>query len=39
VVVATLHALAAEGQVKASAVTKAIAKYRVDPEAVDPRLA
>jgi pyruvate dehydrogenase E1 component len=39
VVVATLHALAAEGQVKASAVTKAIAKYRVDPETLDPRLA
>jgi pyruvate dehydrogenase E1 component len=39
VVVATLHALATEGQVKSSAVTKAIAKYRVDPEAVDPRLA
>jgi pyruvate dehydrogenase E1 component len=39
IVVATLHALAAEGQVKASAVTKAIAKHRVDAEAVDPRLA
>jgi pyruvate dehydrogenase E1 component len=39
VVVATLHALATEGQVKGSAVTKAIAKYRVDPEALDPRLA
>jgi pyruvate dehydrogenase E1 component len=39
VVVATLRALAAEGQVKASAVTKAIARYRVDPEAADPRLA
>jgi pyruvate dehydrogenase E1 component len=38
IVVATLHALAAEGQVKASAVTKAIAKHRVDAEAVDPRL-
>jgi pyruvate dehydrogenase E1 component len=39
VVVATLHALAAEGQIKGSAVTKAIARYRVDPEAADPRLA
>ncbi|MGH9183180.1 MAG: pyruvate dehydrogenase (acetyl-transferring), homodimeric type [Acidimicrobiales bacterium] len=39
VVVATLHALAAEGQVKESAVSDAIERYGIDPEAVDPRLA
>ncbi|MGI9120259.1 MAG: pyruvate dehydrogenase (acetyl-transferring), homodimeric type [Acidimicrobiales bacterium] len=39
VVVATLSALAAEGQVKEAAVTDAIERYGVDVEAVDPRLA
>jgi pyruvate dehydrogenase E1 component len=39
VVVAVLHALAAEGQVKASAVGQALERYDVDPDAVDPRLA
>ncbi|CAN5430624.1 pyruvate dehydrogenase (acetyl-transferring), homodimeric type [soil metagenome] len=39
VVVATLSALAAEGTVKASVVTKAITHHGLDPEALDPRLA
>jgi pyruvate dehydrogenase E1 component len=39
VVVATLAALAAEGQVKEAAVTDAIERYGIDPEAVDPRTA
>jgi pyruvate dehydrogenase E1 component len=39
VVVAVLHALAAEGQVKASAVGQALKRYDIDPEAIDPRLA
>jgi pyruvate dehydrogenase E1 component len=36
VVVATLAALASEGQVKESAVTDAIERYSIDAEAVDP---
>jgi len=39
VVVATLAALAASGEVKTEAVTDALARYGVDPERVDPRLA
>ncbi|HWH35934.1 MAG TPA: pyruvate dehydrogenase (acetyl-transferring), homodimeric type [Acidimicrobiales bacterium] len=39
VVVATLAALASEGQVKESAVTDAMERYGIDAEAVDPRLA
>jgi pyruvate dehydrogenase E1 component len=39
VVAAVLHALAAEGQVKASAVGQALKRYDVDPDVVDPRLA
>ncbi|MBA3302491.1 MAG: pyruvate dehydrogenase (acetyl-transferring), homodimeric type, partial [Acidimicrobiia bacterium] len=39
VVAAVLHALAAEGQVKSSAVTQALKRYEIDPEALDPRLA
>ena len=39
VVVATLAALAAEGQVKQEAVTDAIQRYGIDPETVDPRTA
>ncbi|HSH22614.1 MAG TPA: hypothetical protein VK975_00945, partial [Acidimicrobiales bacterium] len=35
-VVAVLSALAAEGQVKASAVDDAIVRYGIDAEAVDP---
>ncbi len=38
VVVAVLSALAAEGQVKASAVDDAIARYGIDAEAPDPLL-
>jgi pyruvate dehydrogenase E1 component len=38
VVVATLHALALQGDVKGEAVTEAIRRYGVDPEAIDPRL-
>jgi pyruvate dehydrogenase E1 component len=39
VVVATLAALAAAGEIKPEAVKDAIERYGVDPEAVDPRLA
>jgi pyruvate dehydrogenase E1 component len=39
IVVATLAALAAAGDVKAEAVTDAINRYELDPEAVDPRIA
>ncbi|MFZ6005470.1 MAG: pyruvate dehydrogenase (acetyl-transferring), homodimeric type [Actinomycetota bacterium] len=39
IVVATLAALAARGDVKAEAVADAIRRYDLDPEAVDPRLA
>jgi pyruvate dehydrogenase E1 component len=39
VVVATLAALAAAGEVKPEVVTDAIARYGVDPECGDPRLA
>ncbi|MBW3611412.1 MAG: pyruvate dehydrogenase (acetyl-transferring), homodimeric type, partial [Actinobacteria bacterium] len=39
VVVATLRALASEGQVKESAVSDAISRYGIDAEALDPRLA
>ncbi|MGH9275942.1 MAG: transketolase-like TK C-terminal-containing protein, partial [Acidimicrobiales bacterium] len=38
IVVATLAALAAAGEVKADAVTDAINRYELDPEAADPRL-
>ena len=38
VVVATLAALAAQGDVKPEVVTDAIARYDIDPEAVDPYL-
>ena len=38
VVVAVLAALAAEGEVKAEAVADAIARYDIDPDAIDPRL-
>jgi pyruvate dehydrogenase E1 component len=37
VVVATLHALAQEGQVKPEQVARAIQEYGLDAEAVDPR--
>jgi len=37
VVVATLHALAQEGQVKPELVARAIQEYGLDPEATDPR--
>jgi pyruvate dehydrogenase E1 component len=37
VVVATLHALAQDGQVKPEQVVRAIQEYGLDPEAVDPR--
>ncbi|MEA3018976.1 MAG: pyruvate dehydrogenase component, partial [Actinomycetota bacterium] len=39
VVVATLSALAKEGQVKQELVADAIARYGIDPEATEPRLA
>ncbi|MGH9085462.1 MAG: transketolase-like TK C-terminal-containing protein, partial [Acidimicrobiales bacterium] len=39
VVVATLAALAASGDGKPEAVTDAIARYELDPEQIDPRLA
>ncbi|MGV3758179.1 MAG: transketolase-like TK C-terminal-containing protein, partial [Actinomycetota bacterium] len=39
VVVATLAALAADGEVKPEVVTDAIQRYGIDPEAGDPRLA
>jgi pyruvate dehydrogenase E1 component len=39
VVVTTLAALAAGGDVKPEVVTDAIARYDIDPERVDPRLA
>ncbi|HEX8804021.1 MAG TPA: pyruvate dehydrogenase (acetyl-transferring), homodimeric type [Acidimicrobiales bacterium] len=39
VVVATLWALAQQGEVKADVVADAIAHYGVDPEKVDPRVA
>ncbi|MEO7429992.1 MAG: hypothetical protein ABIY48_11495, partial [Acidimicrobiales bacterium] len=39
VVVATLAALAEAGEVKAEAVTDAIRRYDLDPEAIDPRIA
>jgi pyruvate dehydrogenase E1 component len=39
VVVATLSALAAGGDVKPEVVTDAIARYGIDPERVDPRIA
>jgi pyruvate dehydrogenase E1 component len=39
VVVATLAALAASGEVKPEAVTDAIARYGIDAERADPRLA
>ncbi len=39
IVVATLSALAASGQAKEEEVAAAIARYGIDPEAVDPRRA
>ncbi len=39
VVVAVLHALAREGQVKETVVAEAVARYGIDPELVDPRVA
>jgi pyruvate dehydrogenase E1 component len=39
VVVATLAALAADGDVKPEAVTDAIARYGIDPDRGDPRIA
>src|SRR5438105_269241 len=39
IVVAVLQALAATGDVKPEAVADAIARYDIDPEAVDPRTA
>jgi pyruvate dehydrogenase E1 component len=39
VVVATLAALAADGEVKPEVVSDAIARYGIDPEAGDPRMA
>jgi len=36
IVVATLHALSLEGKVKPEVVSKAIATYGLDPEALDP---
>ena len=39
IVVAVLQALAATGDVKPEAVADAIARYDIDPEAVDPRIA
>ncbi len=38
VVVATLDALAVQGDIKREAVTDAIRRYDIDPDAVDPRL-
>jgi pyruvate dehydrogenase E1 component len=37
IVVAVLHELAEQGEVKAEAVAEAIRRYDIDPEAVDPR--
>jgi pyruvate dehydrogenase E1 component len=37
IVVAVLHGLAEQGEVKAEAVAEAIRRYDIDPEAVDPR--
>jgi len=39
IVVATLDALAVQGDVKKEAVTDVIRRYAIDPDAVDPRLA
>jgi pyruvate dehydrogenase E1 component len=39
IVVATLSALAQQGQVPAGVVARALEEYRIDPEGVDPRLA
>jgi pyruvate dehydrogenase E1 component len=39
IVVAVLQALAATGDVKPEAVADAIARYDIDAEAVDPRIA
>ena len=39
VVIATLAALAASGEVKPEAVTDAIKRYDVDPDVIDPRMA
>jgi len=39
VVIATLDALAAQGDIKGDAVAEAIRRYEIDPEAPDPRLA
>ncbi len=39
VVVTTLHALERDGKVSADEVAKAIAKFGIDTEAIDPRLA
>jgi pyruvate dehydrogenase E1 component len=39
VVVATLAALAASGEVKAEVVKDAIARYDIDPDVIDPRTA
>jgi pyruvate dehydrogenase E1 component len=39
IVVAVLQSLAATGDVKPEAVADAIARYEIDPEAVDPRIA
>jgi len=37
VVVATLHALAQDGKLKADVVARAIREYGLDPDAVEPR--
>jgi pyruvate dehydrogenase E1 component len=39
IVVATLDALAVQGDVKREAVTDAIRRYEIDPDTIDPRLA
>ena len=39
VIVATLWALAQQGEVKAETVAEAIAEYGIDPERTDPRAA
>jgi pyruvate dehydrogenase E1 component len=39
IVVATLSALAMQGDVKGEAVVEAIRRYGIDPETIDPRLA
>jgi pyruvate dehydrogenase E1 component len=39
IVVATLDALAVQGDVKKEAVSDAIRRYAIDSDAVDPRLA